>query len=62
MRKLLELVAAVSGNYPLVYETTLHFVGTKHWYKISGEMLHSIEISILQHCQWRHESWGNDVR
>ena len=29
--------------------------------KICGEMLHRIEISILQHCQLRHESLSNDV-
>ena len=45
----------LEGRYPPVYESRLHFVCTKHWYNISYEMLHTIEISILQHCKWRHE-------
>ena len=29
--------------------------------EINGELMHTIEIPILQHCQWCHESWSNDV-
>ena len=28
---------------------------------INGKMLHITEISVLQHFQWHHEVWGNDV-
>ena len=51
----------LKGVFRLVYECILHFVCTKNWYNNCDEMLHSIEISISQDCQWRHESWSNDV-
>ena len=58
----IELMAAVRWKVFIrpVYENTLHFISTKDKYKIRGEMLHTIEISIFQHCQWRHESWEWD--
>ena len=65
MRTIIEMVAAVSRKVVInpVYERTLYtpFVFTKHWHKSNGEMMHTLEITVLQHRQRRHESWSNDV-
>ena len=51
MRTILELVAAVRYKFVIrpVYE--LHLSVLSIPIKINGEMMHTIEIPILQHCQ-----------
>ena len=58
-----ELVAAASWKVVICPVYNLYSISSVLGIdiKINGEMMHTIEMPILQHCQWRHESWSNDV-